>query len=128
MGTTLGFGVDVGGSGIKGCTVDLDAGKLHGDRIRIPTPDPSKPDAVADVVKEIVDQFGWHGPVGVTLPAVTTSVSLDFVPTSWIAASRTVLASVAASMATSVAVSRRTSAPTTRPIRPLPANLRGTAS
>ena len=70
MGATLGFGVDIGGSGIKGCTVDLDAGKLHGERIRIPTPDPSKPDAVADVVRQIVDDFGWNGPVGVTLPAV----------------------------------------------------------
>jgi polyphosphate glucokinase len=70
MGATLGFGVDIGGSGIKGCTVDLDAGKLHEERIRIPTPDPSKPDAVADVVKQIVDEFGWAGPVGVTLPAV----------------------------------------------------------
>ncbi|MGH3762081.1 polyphosphate--glucose phosphotransferase [Actinophytocola sp.] len=70
MGTTLGFGVDIGGSGIKGCTVDLDAGKLHDERIRIATPDPSKPDAVADVVKQIVDEFGWRGPVGITLPAV----------------------------------------------------------
>ncbi|HEV7650517.1 MAG TPA: ROK family protein [Actinophytocola sp.] len=70
MGATLGFGVDIGGSGIKGCTVDLEAGKLHGERIRIPTPDPSKPDAVADVVKQIVDEFGWAGPVGITLPAV----------------------------------------------------------
>jgi len=70
MGATLGFGVDIGGSGIKGCTVDLDVGKLHGERIRIPTPDPSKPDAVADVVKQIVDGFGWDGPVGITLPAV----------------------------------------------------------
>jgi polyphosphate glucokinase len=70
MGTTLGFGVDIGGSGIKGSTVDLDAGKLHDERIRIATPDPSKPDAVADVVKQIVSDFGWKGPVGITLPAV----------------------------------------------------------
>lgn len=70
MGATLGFGIDIGGSGIKGCTVDLDAGKLHDERIRIATPDPSKPDAVADVVKHIVGEFGWTGPVGVTLPAV----------------------------------------------------------
>ncbi|HEY0452005.1 polyphosphate--glucose phosphotransferase [Actinophytocola sp.] len=70
MGATLGFGIDIGGSGIKGCTVDLDAGQLHGERIRIATPDPSKPDAVADVVKHIIDEFGWTGPVGVTLPAV----------------------------------------------------------
>jgi len=70
MGATLGFGVDIGGSGIKGGVVDLDAGKLHGERIRVPTPDPSKPDAVADVVKQIVNDFGWTGSVGVTLPAV----------------------------------------------------------
>jgi polyphosphate glucokinase len=70
MEPSLGFGVDIGGSGIKGCTVDLDAGKLHAERIRIPTPEPSKPDAVADVVKQIVNDFGWQGPVGVTLPAV----------------------------------------------------------
>jgi polyphosphate glucokinase len=86
MGATLGFGVDIGGSGIKGCTVDLDAGKLHSERIRIATPDPSKPDAVADVVKQIVDEFGWRGPVGVTLPAVIkrgvahTAANID---TSW---------------------------------------------
>jgi polyphosphate glucokinase len=70
MAANLGFGVDIGGSGIKGGVVDLDAGKLVGERLRIPTPDPSKPDAVADVVKHIVDEFGWTGPLGVTLPAV----------------------------------------------------------
>ncbi|GGS50743.1 MULTISPECIES: polyphosphate--glucose phosphotransferase [Actinokineospora] len=65
-----GFGVDVGGSGIKGGVVDLAAGRLVGDRHRIDTPQPSTPDAVADVVAEIVAGFGWEGPVGVTLPAV----------------------------------------------------------
>jgi polyphosphate glucokinase len=70
MAATLGFGVDIGGSGIKGGMVDLDAGKLVGERLRIPTPDPSKPDAVADVVKHIIDEFEWTGPLGVTLPAV----------------------------------------------------------
>jgi polyphosphate glucokinase len=70
MAATLGFGVDIGGSGIKGGVVDLDAGKLVGERLRVPTPVPSKPDAVADVVKHIVDEFAWTGPLGVTLPAV----------------------------------------------------------
>jgi polyphosphate glucokinase len=62
--------VDVGGSGIKGCEVDLDGGVLHRERIRIPTPVPSVPEAVADVIAEIVGQFGWDGPLGVTLPCV----------------------------------------------------------
>jgi len=68
--TRRGFGIDIGGSGIKGALVDLDKGQLIGDRIRIETPKPSTPSAVADVVAEIVTQAGWDGPVGVTLPAV----------------------------------------------------------
>ncbi|MBB5808660.1 polyphosphate glucokinase [Saccharothrix ecbatanensis] len=67
---TRGFGVDIGGSGIKGGLVDLEAGALDGERLRIITPQPSTPDAVADVVAEIVEKFNWDGPVGVTLPCV----------------------------------------------------------
>lgn len=67
-----GFGVDVGGSGIKGGIVDLATGELVGDRYKIETPQPSTPDAVADVVAQIVAHFEWTGPVGVTLPAVVT--------------------------------------------------------
>ncbi|MEU7480915.1 polyphosphate--glucose phosphotransferase [Lentzea sp. NPDC042327] len=70
MGITRGFGVDIGGSGIKGGLVDLETGSLDGERMRIPTPQPSTPDAVADVVAEIVEKFQWDGPVGVTLPCV----------------------------------------------------------
>jgi polyphosphate glucokinase len=70
MATTRGFGIDIGGSGIKGCVVDLDAGALDGERLRIPTPQPSTPDAVADVVAQVVQKFDWQGPVGVTLPCV----------------------------------------------------------
>src|SRR5215470_11254632 len=66
----LSFGVDVGGSGVKGCVVDLDAGGLNGERLHIPTPDPSVPEAVAEVIDEIVQSFDWHGPLGVTLPCV----------------------------------------------------------
>jgi polyphosphate glucokinase len=64
------FGIDIGGSGIKGAPVDLDAGFLATDRLRIETPRPSTPDAVADIVAEIVRSFGWDGPVGVTVPGV----------------------------------------------------------
>ena len=70
MGMTRGFGVDIGGSGIKGGLVDLEAGALDGERLRITTPQPSTPDAVADVVAEIVEKFNWEGPVGITLPCV----------------------------------------------------------
>ncbi len=68
-----GFGVDIGGSGIKGAPVDLAAGTLAGERVRIPTPSPSTPKAVAEVVAEVVHRFGRQSgrrPVGVTFPAV----------------------------------------------------------
>ncbi|GAB6897809.1 polyphosphate--glucose phosphotransferase [Kineosporia succinea] len=68
-----GFGIDIGGSGIKGAPVDLSAGRFAADRLRIPTPSPSTPGAVADVVAEIVASFGdasGTGPIGVTFPAV----------------------------------------------------------
>src|SRR3954463_11927504 len=73
MDATRGFGIDIGGSGIKGCPVDLDAGAFAAERIRTPTPTPSTPPAVAAVVAEIVRQFGdagGIGPIGVTFPAV----------------------------------------------------------
>jgi polyphosphate glucokinase len=87
MAGTRGFGIDVGGSGIKGCVVDLDAGQLDGERIRIDTPDPSTPELVAGVVREIVAGFGWTGPVGVTLPAVIkrgTALTAANIDKSWI--------------------------------------------
>jgi polyphosphate glucokinase len=65
-----GFGVDIGGSGIKGCMVDLEKGELIGERVRIETPQPSDPDAVYAVVADIVGQFGWTERTGVTYPGV----------------------------------------------------------
>lgn len=64
------FGVDIGGSGVKGAPVDLETGVLVTKRNRIPTPQPSTPDAVADVVVELLEARGWKGPVGVTVPSV----------------------------------------------------------
>jgi polyphosphate glucokinase len=68
-----GFGIDIGGSGIKGAPVDLVAGEFADERLRIATPQPSTPSAVADVVADIVSEFGAASgelPVGVTFPAV----------------------------------------------------------
>ncbi|MFP3988187.1 ROK family protein [Streptomyces sp. E11-3] len=64
------FGVDIGGSGIKGAPVDLDRGELSDPRHKVLTPHPATPDDVADCVREVVDHFGWSGPVGVTFPGV----------------------------------------------------------
>ncbi len=64
------LGVDVGGTGIKAAPVDLTIGKRVAKRKRIPTPQPSTPDAVYEVIAELVDHFSWDGPIGCALPAV----------------------------------------------------------
>ncbi|HWS57058.1 MAG TPA: ROK family protein [Actinotalea sp.] len=66
------FGIDIGGSGIKGAPVDLRDGSFRADRVRIPTPQPATPQAVAATVAELVDSFDLPHelPVGVTFPAV----------------------------------------------------------
>ena len=65
-------GVDIGGSGIKGAPVDLAAGDFSADRVRIDTPRPSTPEAVAAVVAKVVEEVhaGDDAPIGVTFPAV----------------------------------------------------------
>jgi polyphosphate glucokinase len=65
-----GFGIDIGGSGIKGAPVDLSSGQLTAERLRVPTPEPSTPAAVAEVVASVVAHFTWTGPIGCTFPAV----------------------------------------------------------
>lgn len=74
MGTTdkthHAFGIDIGGSGIKGAVVDLATGQLATERERIPTPQPSTPKKVAGVVTELVRNSEWSGRVGATFPAI----------------------------------------------------------
>ncbi|GAA1598331.1 polyphosphate--glucose phosphotransferase [Streptomyces globosus] len=66
------FGVDIGGTGIKGAPVDLDRGDLAQERHKVLTPQPATPDGVAGCVVEVVRHFDWDGPVGVTFPGVVT--------------------------------------------------------
>jgi len=71
----IALGIDVGGSGIKGAPVDLNAGEMMTERLRIETPAKSTPKNVAAVVGEIFDNFKdtiGDGPIGVTVPAVVT--------------------------------------------------------
>ncbi|MFJ9023907.1 polyphosphate--glucose phosphotransferase [Streptomyces sp. NPDC102259] len=69
------FGVDIGGSGIKGAPVDLDRGDLAQERHKVLTPHPATPEGVADGVREVVEHFEWTGPVGLTFPGVVTGGS-----------------------------------------------------
>ena len=71
MAKYLGFGIDIGGSGIKGAFVNLETGEFATDRYRIPTPQPATPEAVADTVAELVAHFEVPDsvPIGIDLPA-----------------------------------------------------------
>jgi polyphosphate glucokinase len=64
------FGLDIGGSGIKGTLVETESGELLGDRIRVPTPGAATPDEVAAAAVEVVSRSGWEGPVGCGFPGV----------------------------------------------------------
>jgi polyphosphate glucokinase len=73
MSTGHPLGIDVGGSGIKGAPVDLEAGDFSVERLKIPTPEVSTPEAVCDVIAQIVDHFddvADDSPIGVTIPGV----------------------------------------------------------
>ena len=64
------FGIDVGGSGIKGAPVDTQTGELLEERLRIKTPKPATPEAIVRTAVEVVRRSGWDGPVGCGFPAV----------------------------------------------------------
>jgi len=77
------LGIDIGGSGIKAAPVDVTRGTFTADRIKVPTPRPAQPAAIAEAVKGLVAAFGWSGPAGVAFPGVVaggvtwTAANLD---------------------------------------------------
>jgi polyphosphate glucokinase len=70
----IAIGVDVGGSAIKAGAVDVEGGHLIGQRLEVPTPQPSTPAAVVKEITELVAQAGADvpadAPVGVGVPCV----------------------------------------------------------
>jgi polyphosphate glucokinase len=87
----LAIGIDFGGSGIKGAVVDVRTGLLVGDRLRVPTPQPSVPREVVAVMDGLIRRLvqPWKPgeadgfPVGVGIPAAIrngttmTSANID---------------------------------------------------
>jgi polyphosphate glucokinase len=63
------LGIDIGGTGIKGALVNTQTGELCTDRLRLLTPVPATPAAVADTVAQLVTHFNWQGPIGCGFPA-----------------------------------------------------------
>ncbi len=92
----LALGIDVGGTGVKAAVVDVVSGTIVSRRVRMTTPKPATPEAVAARVREVVDavaadhQLADDLPVGCGLPCVLkdgrvlTAANLD---KSWIGAS-----------------------------------------
>jgi polyphosphate glucokinase len=64
------FGIDVGGSGIKGAPVDTETGELLAERTRTKTPKPARPEAIVRTAVKIVERSGWDGQIGCGFPAV----------------------------------------------------------
>jgi len=64
------LGIDIGGSGIKGAIVDLKTGELLSERVRIPTPQKSKPKKIATVINNILTELNYKGVIGVGFPGV----------------------------------------------------------
>lgn len=64
------FGIDIGGSGIKGAPADLHKGELVDNRRRVATPQPATPEACAEAVAEVAEYFSWKRPFGITFPGV----------------------------------------------------------
>jgi len=81
------LGIDIGGSGIKANVVDLDLGEPVGKRLKVATPQPSTPEAVAGAVADLVKRFDVDGPIGCTFPAVVldgVTMTAANVDESWI--------------------------------------------
>jgi polyphosphate glucokinase len=70
---TLAIGIDIGGTGIKGALVDVEAGTLVSGRVKVPTPEGGEPDAIVTQVVAMIEGFGSAAdglPVGVCFPAI----------------------------------------------------------
>ncbi|MEJ7722144.1 MAG: ROK family protein [Ilumatobacteraceae bacterium] len=83
----IGFGIDIGGSGMKAAPVDLRTGELVEERLRADTPKPATPEAMAKVVADLVSHFKWKHPIGVAFPAVIrrgVAESAANIDSSWI--------------------------------------------
>ncbi|HUR15828.1 MAG TPA: ROK family protein [Candidatus Limnocylindrales bacterium] len=90
---TRGMGIDIGGTGVKAALVDLETGELVSRKVRMATPKPATPEAVAQTVRTVIDQIGEDNelppdlPFGIGLPGVVvegTVMTAANIAKSWI--------------------------------------------
>ena len=67
----LALGIDVGGTNTKGAIVDVDAGILISDKVKIQTPHGARKEGINEVVKSISESLDWNsGPIGIGFPSI----------------------------------------------------------
>jgi len=64
------LGIDIGGSGIKGAIVNIKTGEFVAERHRIDTPQPAKPEQIAETINLMAKHFDWKDKIGCGFPAV----------------------------------------------------------
>jgi polyphosphate glucokinase len=69
-GASHAIGIDIGGSGVKAAIVDVEAGALVGERLRVPTPQPADPESVIGAALDLARQLDPALPVGIGVPGV----------------------------------------------------------
>jgi len=78
------IGIDVGGSGIKAAVVETATGELTTPRVRVETPRPSTPKAVAKATAQLISALPRELSAGIGFPAVIlggvakTAANIDF--------------------------------------------------
>lgn len=85
--STIYLGIDVGGSGIKSALVDMADGRLVSERLRVDTPQPSTPEAIASSVQAMVSDLDYGGPIGVGFPSVIRNGTVETannIDSSWV--------------------------------------------
>lgn len=94
----LHLGIDFGGSAIKAGLVDVSQGHVLGEGLSVPTPDPSTPAAVVEVVRGIDARLHGAARVGFAMPSVVkqgTARTAANIDPSWIGTNATELLTTA---------------------------------
>jgi len=93
------LGIDVGGSSIKAGLVDLKAGRLAGELVAAPTPRPSTPAALTNVLAALAGRLPpSRGRLGVAFPSVIkrgTAYTAANIDAAWVGTDGAALASQA---------------------------------
>ncbi|MBV9973897.1 MAG: ROK family protein [Hyphomicrobiales bacterium] len=79
-GTPLTLAIDIGGSHLKASVLDQ-AGGMHGEPVRVQTPDPASPEATIEALVKLVEPLGHFDRVSIGFPGVVRAGSIFTAPT-----------------------------------------------